>query len=161
VARGLGDRVALILDGGPCAIGLESTVLDLGGGRAAILRQGGVPQEAIEDALGEAVAVAGADDTAPRAPGMLSSHYAPGLPVRLDATAARDGEALLGFGPDACEATLNLSESGDLVEAAANLFGFLHELDRPPHTGIAVMPIPETGLGRAINDRLRRAAAKR
>lgn len=159
VARGLGDRVALILDGGPCAIGLESTVLDLSGDRPAILRQGGVPQEAIEAALGEAVAVAGAEDHAPRAPGMLLSHYAPGLPVRLDAMEGRPGEALLGFGPGAEGATLNLSETGDLVEAAANLFRFLHELDRPPYTAIAVMPIPETGLGRAINDRLRRAAS--
>jgi L-threonylcarbamoyladenylate synthase len=159
VAQGLGDKVAMILDGGPCAIGLESTVLDLTGDRPAILRQGGVPQEAIADALGEAVAVAGADDRAPRSPGMLSSHYAPGLPVRLNAAEARAGEALLGFGPNAANATLNLSPAGDLIEAAANLFNYLHSLDCPPHTAIAVMPIPETGLGRAINDRLRRAAA--
>jgi len=159
VARGLDDKVSMILDGGPCAIGLESTVLDLSADRPVILRQGGVPQEAVEEALGEAVAVAGADDTAPRAPGMLSSHYAPNLPVRLNAVETRDGEALLGFGPNSKNATLNLSETGDLVEAAANLFGHLHELDRPPHTAIAVMPVPETGLGRAINDRLRRAAA--
>ena len=92
---------------------------------------------------------------------MLTSHYAPSLPVRPDAAQAMPGEALLGFGPGAAGATLNLSESGDLTEAAANLFAFLHALDRPEFTGIAVAPIPDQGLGRAINDRLRRAAAER
>ncbi len=161
VARDLGDRVALILDGGPCPIGLESTVVDVSGAAPAILRQGGLPQEAIEAALGAPVAVAGADDHAPRSPGMLTSHYAPSLPVRPDAAQAMPGEALLGFGPGAAGAKLNLSESGDLTEAAANLFAFLHALDRPEFTGIAVAPIPNQGLGRAINDRLRRAAAER
>jgi len=159
VADDLGDAVALILDGGPCPIGLESTVLDLSGSRPAILRQGGLPQEEIETALGMKVSVAGADDTAPKSPGMLTSHYAPSLPVRMDAESARPGEALLGFGPACADAALNLSESGDLVEAAAHLFAYLHDLDKPEFTGIAVSPIPEHGLGRAINDRLRRAAA--
>ena len=160
VVEDLGDAVAVILDGGPCAIGLESTVLDLSGPRRTILRQGGIAQEEVEAALGEKVMVAGTDDTAPKSPGMLTSHYAPSLPVRLGATDRRPGEALLGFGPDCPDAVLNLSERGDLVEAAANLFACLHDLDGPDYRGIAVAPIPETGLGRAINDRLRRAAAE-
>jgi L-threonylcarbamoyladenylate synthase len=165
VAEDLGDRVALILDGGPCAIGLESTVLDLSGapsGRPpAILRQGGLTQEDIEAALGQPVIVAGTDDEAPRSPGMLTSHYAPSLPVRPDATKPRPGEAMLGFGPGYEDAVLNLSAGGDLIEAAANLFAYLHELDKPAYSGIAIAPIPKKGLGRAINDRLRRAAAGR
>ena len=159
VAAALGGHVALILDGGPCAIGLESTVLDVSGKTPAILRPGGVTQEAIEDALGHPVRIATPEDTAPRSPGMLSSHYAPALPVRLGARSAEPGEALLGFGRSD-DATLNLSVDGDLVEAAANLFAYLDELDRPEFTAIAVAPIPETGLGRAINDRLRRAAVR-
>jgi L-threonylcarbamoyladenylate synthase len=161
VADDLGDRVAVILDGGPCRIGLESTVVDATGDRPAILRQGGLPQEAIEAALGKPVLVAGADDATPRSPGMLTAHYAPSRPLRLDAAAAGPGEALLGFGPGSAGATRNLSPAGDLVEAAANLFSYLHELDRPEFSAIAVAPIPEEGLGRAINDRLRRAAAGR
>ncbi len=136
-------------------------MLDVSGAAPAILRQGGLPQEEIEAALGVSVSVAGADDHAPRSPGMLTSHYAPSLPVRRDAAHARPGEALLGFGPGATDATLNLSEAADLIEAAANLFAYLHALDRPEFTGIAVAPIPDQGLGRAINDRLRRAAAGR
>lgn len=161
VADDLGDRIDLILDGGPCAIGLESTVLDLSRPQPAILRQGGLPQEEIERALGAALAVAGSDDTAPASPGMLTSHYAPSVPVRVNATEARPGEVFLGFGPDCTSAELNLSEQGDLVEAAARLFACLHALDRRGATGIAVASIPERGLGRAINDRLRRAAADR
>jgi L-threonylcarbamoyladenylate synthase len=161
VADDLGDRVAVILDGGPCRIGLESTVVDVTGDRPAILRQGGLPQEAIEAALGAPVLVAGADDAAPRSPGMLTAHYAPSRPLRLGVDAIRPGEALLGFGPGSAGATRNLSPSSDLVEAAANLFAYLHELDRPEFGAIAVAPIPEEGLGRAINDRLRRAAAGR
>lgn len=159
VASELGDAAALILDGGPCAVGLESTVVDVSGGTPLLLRPGGVPLEDIEATLGRTVPVAGVAD-AIRAPGMLESHYAPSLPLRLDAAQANPGEALLGFGP-APDATLNLSESGDLREAAANLFAHLRALDREEFTGIAVMPIPEDGLGRAINDRLRRAAAPR
>jgi L-threonylcarbamoyladenylate synthase len=161
VAEDLGSRVAMILDGGRCVIGLESTVVDLSGPRPVILRQGGLAQEAIEAALGEKAIVAGTDDTAPKSPGMLTSHYAPSLPLRIGAQDSRPGEALLGFGPGRQNAVLNLSEGGDLVEAAANLFAYLHDLDTPDYTGIAVAPIPETGLGRAINDRLRRAAADR
>lgn len=161
VAEDLGDRVDLILDGGPCEIGLESTVLHLAGATPTILRQGGLAQEEIEAALGEKIAVAGSDDSTPASPGMLTSHYAPSLPVRLNAADGKAGEAFLGFGPDGGRATLNLSEAGDLLEAAANLFAHLHHLDRPEFSGIAVAPVPDRGLGRAINDRLRRAAAAR
>jgi L-threonylcarbamoyladenylate synthase len=159
VRDALGTDVALVLDGGPCRVGVESTVVDLSGERPTLLRPGGVPSEAIEALLGP-LAVPGGGPI--RAPGQLESHYAPSLPLRLGATSARPGEALLGFGPDAPpETALNLSPSGDLAEAAANLFAFLRRLDRPGPSAIAVMPIPERGLGRAINDRLRRAAAPR
>ncbi|MBF0305556.1 MAG: threonylcarbamoyl-AMP synthase [Alphaproteobacteria bacterium] len=158
VAASLGGDVALILDGGPCRVGVESTVLDLSGPRPAILRPGGVTREALEAVLGP-VAVTG-DPMVISSPGQLESHYAPGLPVRLNALERRPGEAFLGFGatPDA---DLDLSPSGDPVEAAANLFAMLRALDRPGFRGIAVAPIPERGLGVAINDRLRRAAAPR
>lgn len=159
VAEDLGDRAAVVLDGGPCRIGLESTVIDPADGRPALLRQGGIAQEEIEVALGMKISVAGTEDGAPRSPGMLTGHYAPSLPVRPDAAAALPGEAMLGFGPGCGVVSRNLSETGDLIEAAANLFAFMHDLDRPEFTGIAVAPIPDEGLGRAINDRLRRAAA--
>jgi L-threonylcarbamoyladenylate synthase len=160
VAEELGDRVALIIDGGRTAVGLESTVLDLSGDPPALLRPGGVTVERLTELLGPIAAPAGV----PKAPGMLASHYAPSLPLRLGAVAACPGEALLAFGRDAPPGfaeVLWLSRSGDLSEAAANLFAMLRRLDRPTFTGIAVMPIPEHGLGRAINDRLRRAAAPR
>ncbi|MSP48270.1 MAG: threonylcarbamoyl-AMP synthase [Alphaproteobacteria bacterium] len=161
VREALGDKVALVLDGGPCRVGVESTVIGLSGARPALLRPGGVPAEAVEAIVG---ALEAAGDGPLRSPGQLDSHYAPALPVRLEATAARPGEALLAFGPRAptgAAATLDLSPTGDLAEAAANLFAFLRRLDRSDLDGIAVMPIPERGLGRAINDRLRRAAAPR
>ena len=161
VAQELGERAALILDDGRTPVGLESTVLDLSGERPALLRPGGVPLEALESVLGP---VSLAARGARRSPGMLDSHYAPDLPLRLEAIAARPGEALLAFGPEAppgFAAVENLSPAGDLAEAAANLFAMLRRLDRPEFAGIAAMPIPETGLGRAINDRLRRAAAPR
>jgi L-threonylcarbamoyladenylate synthase len=159
VAESLGARVALILDGGPCRVGVESTVLDLSGGRPALLRPGGVAVEALEAVLGVTLLRPTDGAHAPKSPGMLESHYAPGLPVRLNATEARPGEILLGFGPGA--ATVNLSPEGDLAEAAANLFAMLRALDDRAHTGIAVAPIPDHDLGLAINDRLRRAAAPR
>ncbi len=157
VADSLGNRVAMILDGGPCRVGLESTVVDLGGGTPALLRPGGVPAEAIEAIIGP-LAPPGSGPA--RSPGMQSRHYAPRLPLRLNARTPWPGEALLGFGPDAGQATLNLSASGNLEEAAANLFAMLRDLDKGDHAGMAVSPIPDTGLGRAINDRLRRAAAR-
>ena len=156
VLAGLGGRIAAIIDGGPCEVGLESTIVEPGE-PPRLLRPGGLPAREIEALLGRPLAAAPASDT-PSAPGQLASHYAPRAPVRLDAEAPREGEVYLGFGPG--RATLNLSAGGDLREAAANLFGHLHALDamgRP----IAVAPVPDTGLGRAINDRLRRAAAPR
>ncbi|MEQ8602131.1 MAG: L-threonylcarbamoyladenylate synthase [Marivibrio sp.] len=166
VAASLRDRVDLILDGGPCAVGLESAIVDASGARPALLRPGGVAAEEIEAALGRPLLRAdesGADAGSPKAPGMLASHYAPGLPIRLDARAPRPGEAFLAFGADApAAAAANLSPTGDLREAAATLFALLHELDDPTrYAGIAAAQIPEVGLGRAINDRLRRAAAPR
>jgi L-threonylcarbamoyladenylate synthase len=160
----LGDRIAAIIDGGACLIGLESTVLDLSGERPVLLRPGGIPVEALRAAIGPIDRPRPDDADAPRAPGMLASHYAPALPLRLDAVAPRAGEALLAFGdtPASGYAEIEwLSRSGDLAEAAANLFAALRGLDRPEFSGIAVMPIPEHGLGAAINDRLRRAAAPR
>jgi L-threonylcarbamoyladenylate synthase len=161
VAEELGDRVALILDGGRTPVGLESTVLDLSGVAPALLRPGGVTLEELTEFLGPiAEPVLGS----PKSPGTLPSHYTPSLPVRLEAIEARPSEALLAFGPEVPPGfveVLWLSRYGDLAEAAANLFAMLRRLDRPTFAGIAVTPIPERGLGRAINDRLRRAAAPR
>jgi L-threonylcarbamoyladenylate synthase len=159
VIEGLGGRIAAVLDGGACAVGVESTIVSLDGGQALLLRPGGLPAEALEACLGAPPVSPAADPARPSAPGQLASHYAPAVPLRLNADAAAPGESLLGFGRVE-GAALNLSPGGDLVEAAANLFHFLRELDargRP----IAVSPVPGTGLGRAINDRLRRAAAPR
>jgi L-threonylcarbamoyladenylate synthase len=131
-----------------------------------LLRPGGVTLEELVAVLGpiaSAEAAGGGGEAAPRAPGMLASHYAPRLPLRLNATSTGAGEALLAFGPDApsgAAQTRWLSKSGDLEEAAANLFAMLRAVDRAEFTAIAVMPIPERGLGRAINDRLRRAATR-
>ncbi len=160
----LGGRIAAVLDGGRSAVGIESTVLDLSGAEPRVLRPGGVATEALEKLLGH-VAAAGAPSEMPRSPGMLASHYAPEAPLRPEARDARPGEALLALGPGAAPEGFRevrwLSRSGDLMEAAANLFTALRALDRPEVAGIAVMPIPERGLGVAINDRLRRAAAPR
>lgn len=158
VLESLGGRIDLVLDGGPCRVGIESAIVDLSTATPTLLRPGGIIREALADILGEPIALAAAD-SAVKAPGQLESHYAPGLPVRLEARTPHPGEALLGFGP--VPALLNLSPSENLEEAAANLFAMLRALDRPGFTGIAVSPIPEAGLGAAINDRLRRAAAPR
>jgi L-threonylcarbamoyladenylate synthase len=162
----LGGAVALVLDAGPCAVGLESSIVALTGEAPTLLRPGGVPAEAIEAALGARLARASEGDPI-TAPGMLASHYAPHLPVRLEAASVSPGEALLAFGEaripgaERAVALRNLSPSSDLIEAAASLFAFLGELDRSGAAAIAVMPIPHHGLGEAINDRLRRAAAPR
>jgi L-threonylcarbamoyladenylate synthase len=161
VAEDLGDDVAMILDDGPTPVGLESTVLDLSGEAPALLRPGATTFEALTELLGP-IALPGSG--LPKSPGMLASHYAPRLPVRLAAAEACPGEGLLAFGPNPPPGFAEvqwLSRAGDLAEAAANLFAMLRRLDRPSFTGIAVMPIPEHGLGLAINDRLRRAAAPR
>ncbi|TNC72382.1 L-threonylcarbamoyladenylate synthase [Rubellimicrobium roseum] len=157
VMAGLSGRIAAVLDGGPCPVGVESTILALDPA-PRLLRAGGLPVEALEEALGQRIAW----DTDPArvaAPGQMASHYAPQGAVRLNALAPEPGEVMLGFGAVAGE--LTLSASGDLQEAAANLFGCLHRLDAMGADRIAVAPIPETGLGQAINDRLRRAAAPR
>jgi L-threonylcarbamoyladenylate synthase len=156
---GLSGRIAAVLDGGPCAVGLESTII-LADPDPILLRPGGLPVEALEAALGTSLAIGGAADK-PTAPGQLASHYAPEAGVRLNATQAQGDEVLVGFGP--VKGALTLSETGDLVEAAARLFQTLRDADRLAGPGgqIAFAPIPETGLGRAINDRLRRAAAPR
>jgi len=160
VIEGLGGRIDAVIDGGACAVGVESTIVGLEGA-ARLLRPGGVPVEALETALGLPLLPPEAGQIT--APGQLAAHYAPGAPVRLDAVAARPNEVWIGFGPQSAGAALTLSEAGDLVEAAARLFHSLREADRlaGPGGAIAVAPIPETGLGRAINDRLRRAAAPR
>ncbi|MBL6931999.1 MAG: threonylcarbamoyl-AMP synthase [Rhodospirillales bacterium] len=157
VRDSLGDRVDAILDGGPCAVGIESTVVDLSGKIPTLLRPGGIAREDIEAVIGPVDVADGSDDT-PRSPGMLSRHYAPSIPIRLNAQREENGEALLAFGPEATPHHANLSPSGDLKEAAANLFAMLRMLDRPTFTGIAVMTVPDKGLGLAINDRLKRAA---
>jgi L-threonylcarbamoyladenylate synthase len=160
VLAGLSGRIAAVLDGGACEVGLESTILGLDGAAPRLLRPGGLPVEALEAALGQAIATAG-DGAKPSAPGQLASHYAPAAALRLNARAAETGEILVGFGP--VKGDLTLSDSGDLVEAAAALFHALREADAlaGPAGRIAFAPVPETGLGRAINDRLRRAAAPR
>ncbi|SOC16142.1 translation factor SUA5 [Rhodobacter maris] len=162
VMEGLSGRIAAVLDGGACPVGVESTILSLD--PPTLLRPGGLPVEALEEALG-APLESGGDAQKPNAPGQLSSHYAPGAAVRLEATEKRPGEVFIGFGPGGPEADLSLSASGDLVAAAAALFATLRLADRLATVlkapTIAVAPIPEKGLGRAINDRLHRAAAPR
>lgn len=167
VRRDLGTRVAMILDGGDCRVGVESTVIDLTGPRPTLLRPGGIAKSAAEAVLGErlrrAKPVAG--PAARLSPGLLASHYAPRARVRLGARAPQPGEAYLAFGgvPDRGDAAaaLDLSPRRDLAEAAANLFAMLRALDRPGIATIAVAPIPRRRLGLAINDRLERAAAPR
>ena len=168
VAQSLGNAIGMILDGGPCGVGLESTVIDLTTDRVVMLRPGGVTADQVSELLGTDVVMAESDDTAPKSPGMMTSHYAPGLPVRLDATTADPSkyghEVLLGFGDcntKGFDAVLWLSKSGNDIEAAANLFAKLHEADQSHFAGIAIAPIPDKGLGIAINDRLKRASAPR
>lgn len=149
-----GFAVAAAVDGGPCQVGLESTVVSVLDGRIALLRSGAVTRAQIEAVVGPL----SDSGEGRRSPGRLALHYAPDAPVRIEATAARPGEILLGFGPGVGEARWSLSPSGDLSQAAANLFRLLREADRQRPAAIAVSPIPGTGLGEAINDRLRRAA---
>jgi L-threonylcarbamoyladenylate synthase len=170
VQSDLAGRIDLIIDGGPVEVGVESTIVGCFDA-PMLLRPGGVPREQIERVLGrrltQAVADVDNDTGQPLAPGMLASHYAPRSRLRLDAENIEAGEALLAFGPamppgvDGASAVMNLSARGDLTEAAANLFGYLRALDARAVPAIAVMPIPQDGLGEAINDRLRRAAMGR
>ena len=166
VMAGLGGRIAAVLDSGPCPIGVESTVLDLAAGAPCLLRPGGVTVEAIEAVvgrIGRGIASAAEASRTLRSPGLLVSHYAPRLPVRLRAAAVAPDEALLAFGATlpGAGATFQLSEAKHLHEAAARLFAGLRTLDRTDLSRIAVMPIPSEGLGLAINDRLQRAAVPR
>jgi len=170
VENDLAGRIDLIIDGGPVAVGVESTIVGCFEA-PMLLRPGGLSRERIEAVLGAPLArppvEADSDDSQPLAPGMLASHYAPRATVRLHARDIAPGEALLAFGPghmpgqEAAAAVMNLSPAADLDEAAANLFGYLRSLDAKAPTAIAVMTIPEEGLGEAINDRLRRAAVAR
>lgn len=157
VLQGLGPRIDAVLDGGTCPVGIESTIVSLLD-KPVLLRPGGITEEALTQTLGHPIAVR-KNAEAISAPGQLASHYAPAAKVRLNATDWYEGEARLGFGDVDCD--LNLSESEDLVEAAAHLFDYLHRLDASGATTIAVSPIPHHGLGVAINDRLSRAAAPR
>lgn len=157
VSAGLNGRIAAIVDDGACGVGLESSIVGLATPQPILLRPGGLAAEEIEAVLGHPLMQRDAHD-ALTAPGQLLSHYAPNEQVRLNATQAKAGELMLGFGAMACD--LNLSEAGDLAEAAANLFGHLHQLDAL-NKPIAVAPVPTHGLGVAINDRLHRAAAPR
>ncbi len=168
VRDSLGNAVDLVVDGGPCPVGVESTILSVEGDKVRLLRPGGLSAAEIEAVTGvPLLRGSNASANAPEAPGMLVSHYAPVAAVRLVADRVFPGEALLAFGPQAPEgaemarARINLSPTGDLREAAMRLFGSLAELDRSDAATIAVQPIPQTGLGEAINDRLRRAAAPR
>ena len=158
VLAGLNGRIGAVLDGGACAVGLESSIVGFDGPRAVLLREGGVSREALEAALGHTL---GRDTgEAITAPGQMASHYAPRAALRLNVTAPEEGEVWIGFGPGSAGADFTLSTAGDLDEAAARLFAVLHQADALG-CPIGVAPIPETGLGGAINDRLRRAAAPR
>ena len=173
VVAGLNGKIDMVLDGGDCEVGVESTIVSCLGEQPVILRHGGVARKAIEallgvkvkDGQGNAKAPVAPDapdaPVAPVAPGQLQSHYAPKASVRLKVLEPAADEAFLGFGPLAIEPVLNLSTTGDVSEAAANLFKMLHQLDHQGYEKIAVSPIPDHGLGEAINDRLRRAAAPR
>jgi L-threonylcarbamoyladenylate synthase len=164
VASDLGDSATLILNGGPTAHGLESTVLSLVGAIPVLLRPGAVPLDAIEQVIGEKIARMNESETHLSSPGQLRSHYAPRSKLRLNAKTWTPDEAVLAFGDvalRACHASINLSPSGDLIEAAANLFAALRTLDASGAGTIAVTPVPTDGIGDAINDRLERAAAPR
>ncbi|MEM7762650.1 MAG: L-threonylcarbamoyladenylate synthase [Pseudomonadota bacterium] len=159
VATAFGDEIALVIDGGRCVAGIESTIVSvLPDQPVRLLRPGAIAREYLLSVVSEL-----ADPIAGKisAPGQLSSHYAPRASVRLQASERRDGEVMLGFGPSYADAEANLSPTGDLVEAAANLYQMLRQLDALSAAAIAVAPIPSEGLGEAINDRLARAAAPR
>jgi L-threonylcarbamoyladenylate synthase len=174
VLDGLRGRIAAVIDGGACPVGLESSIVGFAGDRPLLLRPGGIPADTLGRAIGMDLAApppnpANDDPAAITAPGQLASHYAPRAALRLDAAGPEPGEVWLGFGPgaggDGGQGGLNLSPAGDLAEAAANLFAYLREIDslatRVGAAGIAVAPVPDKGLGVAINDRLRRAATPR
>ena len=162
VQDSLGDKVDMILDGGACSIGVETTIIDLTGKHIVILRAGGMAREELEAFTGEKIYLSHDNPDLPKAPGQLLKHYAPRMPMRINVETddVKADEFFIGFG-DVAGAQLNLSPSGDLSEAAANLFAFMREAEKhTEYKGIAMSPIPETGLGLAINDRIRRASYK-
>lgn len=167
VAGDLGDKLALIIDGGAAPVGVESTIVRVEDGVIRLLRPGGVAAEEIEKATGLEVIRTDGPAAIIEAPGMLASHYAPGAAVRLNADHVDEDETLIRFGPtpvkgiELAKAVFDLSPSGDLAQAAANLFDYLKQADATGAARIAVTPIPDHGLGEAINDRLARAAAPR
>ena len=161
VYESLGEKVDMILDGGPCSVGVESTIIDITGKHVVLLRAGGLSLEELEGFLNEKVLISRGNPDLPSSPGQMLKHYAPTHPMRINAETPRPGEFFIGFGKVA-GANLNLSPSGDTKEAAANLFSYMRYADsQSGYTGIAMSPIPETGLGLAINDRIRRAAYKK
>lgn len=160
VADGLGDKVDMILDGGACAVGVESTIIDLTGKNAVLLRAGGTAKEDIEEFLGEKIIVSSGNPDLPTAPGQLLRHYAPKNTLRINIQNPDNDEFYIGFGK--YDGNLNLSKSGNLAEAASNLFAFLRIADEKAIYGkIAIAPIPTTGLGLAINDRIKRASYRK
>lgn len=160
VADGLGDKVDMILDGGACKVGVESTIIDLTGKQIIMLRAGGTAKEDIEEFLGEKVLISEGNPDLPTAPGQLLRHYAPKNLLRINVDIPETDEYFIGFGK--VNGNLNLSPSGDLSEAASNLFAYLRLADKNAVSGkIAIAPIPTTGLGLAINDRIKRASYKK
>ncbi|KAB7613958.1 threonylcarbamoyl-AMP synthase [Amylibacter sp. SFDW26] len=162
VSSDMDGIIDAVVDGGKCKVGIESTILKIEDDRVSLLRAGGLPVEAVEACLGHAIAKP-QDPKTPQSPGQLQSHYAPNAAVRLNATSVESNEVLLGFGADVKGTVLNLSATGDMIEAAANLFAYMRNIDgiAGVEKSIAISPIPMTGLGLAINDRLKRAAAPR
>ncbi|MEE6207783.1 MAG: L-threonylcarbamoyladenylate synthase [Alphaproteobacteria bacterium] len=160
VADGLGDKVDMILDGGACKVGVESTIIDLTGKQIVMLRAGGTAKEDIEEFLGEKILISDGNPNMPTAPGQLLRHYAPKNILRINVEIPETDEYFIGFG--ALNGDVNLSPSGDLCEAASNLFAYLRLADKNAASGkIAIAPIPTTGLGLAINDRIKRASYKK
>lgn len=159
VLESLGERVDMILDGGPCAVGVESTILDLTTPKPVLLRAGGITKEQLEEALNEPVLISDGNPDKPTSPGQLLKHYAPAKKLRINVTEPEDDELFIAFGQGYDNAQMNLSPTGDLREAAANLFAFMREADKNPnYTKLAMAPIPNEGVGLAINDRIRRAS---
>lgn len=155
-----GDKLTLVVDGGPCAVGLESAVVAVIGDQATLLRLGGLSRAELEAVAGPLLAPDASSKAAPASPGMVLRHYAPRAPVHLNGTSAGSGEVMIGFGPGFDGADFNLSAAGDVVEAAAHLFSMLRAADALNPSAIVIATIPETGLGEAIADRLRRAAER-
>ena len=162
VWNSLGERVDMILDGGPCAVGVESTIIDLTGPQIVMLRPGGLAKEDIESFLNEPVLLSAGNPDLPSSPGQMLRHYAPAHPLRINVTEPEPDEFFIGFGDIGHNANLNLSLSGDLCEAASHLFDYLHRADeQTAFSKIAMAPIPNSGLGLAINDRIRRASYRK